>query len=416
MSDSPSPTLAPSSGPPLSPSVPATPLEPKGPGEQVLKIVAAVATGIGILGFVTFVGGAILWVRVDEAGLAATEAISVIPSSVLVTTGATFLVPAVLTVMAVLVSIFLIYLISRLPKEAKERAGREKAKVLHQEAEAINRDTEAALRAAMAARAIYTSLSESLEKAKDTSAPATVSTLKDGVEAQRREAERLDQAAQAAASAAAAKKAKADNLLEASNIRLERSGKQFRVEMAAGALILVLVPLTFNRAPWHVSPKDSLILIVVLLAAAAISLFVYATTEKFIWFGVVTFLTVGTYLGLSTYISTSHNTKMQPAAALRIGHAPVTGAFIADTASNLYLGTFEKAGPPRMLVIPRAQVSELSIGPLLEPEEARKRALAMALEECSQTIEEPKTQTSAAIKKPACTDEQKQALSEAARQ
>lgn len=388
-SSTPAPAPPPSSLPPMSPSPPAVPAEPKGPSDLILKVLGVVATGIGILGFVTFVGGAILWIRADSAGLPATEAVAIIPNSVLVTTGATFLVPAVLTVVAVIAAIFLIYLFFRLPRVARERARREEARTLHLEAEAISRDAEAAVRAAASARAVYTSLAENLEKAKEASDDETVAKLEQGVEAQRLMAERLEQGAQGAVSAAAGKKARADNMLEASNVELERTQRQFWTEIAAAGLILVFVPLALNSAPFHVDYGDKALLILVLLGAAAISLFVYAATERFVWFGVVIFLTVGTYLGLATYISTSHNPKMQPAAALRTAHEPVTGAFIADTASNLYVGTFEEEGPSHLLVIPRAQVTELAIGPLLDPGDAHKRAIEMALEECSQTIEEP---------------------------
>ncbi|MEA2299616.1 MAG: hypothetical protein QOE44_151, partial [Solirubrobacteraceae bacterium] len=64
--------------------------------DLVLKVLGAVGTGIGILGFVTFFGGAILWLRAKAAGLPANEAVAVVPKGVLVATGASFLVPAVL--------------------------------------------------------------------------------------------------------------------------------------------------------------------------------------------------------------------------------------------------------------------------------------------------------------------------------
>ncbi|MEK6328191.1 MAG: hypothetical protein AABM66_11815 [Actinomycetota bacterium] len=62
----------------------------------VLQILAAFGTGIGVLGFVVFFGAAILWVRFDKAGLPANEAVAVVPKPVLLTTGASFLVPALL--------------------------------------------------------------------------------------------------------------------------------------------------------------------------------------------------------------------------------------------------------------------------------------------------------------------------------
>src|SRR3954447_25864334 len=62
----------------------------------VLQILAAFGTGVGVLGFVVFFGGAILWVRFHQCGLPSSEAVAVIPKPVLLTTGAGFLVPTLL--------------------------------------------------------------------------------------------------------------------------------------------------------------------------------------------------------------------------------------------------------------------------------------------------------------------------------
>jgi hypothetical protein len=53
----------------------------------VLKVLGAVATGIGIVGFVTVVGAAIFWTRFDAIGLPATQAVSVIPKAELLVQG-----------------------------------------------------------------------------------------------------------------------------------------------------------------------------------------------------------------------------------------------------------------------------------------------------------------------------------------
>jgi hypothetical protein len=54
----------------------------------VLKVLGAVATGIGVVGAVTVVGAAIFWVRFDAIGLPATQAVSVIPKEELLVQGA----------------------------------------------------------------------------------------------------------------------------------------------------------------------------------------------------------------------------------------------------------------------------------------------------------------------------------------
>ncbi len=63
--------------------------------DRVVPILGAVATGVGVLGFVTFVGGAIEWARFGAAGLPREEALSIVPTQDLVVIGANTLVPAV---------------------------------------------------------------------------------------------------------------------------------------------------------------------------------------------------------------------------------------------------------------------------------------------------------------------------------
>jgi hypothetical protein len=57
---------------------------------------AVVATGIGVIGFATFVGGAIEWARFHATGLPQEEALSVVPTADLTVIGARILVPAIL--------------------------------------------------------------------------------------------------------------------------------------------------------------------------------------------------------------------------------------------------------------------------------------------------------------------------------
>ncbi|MDQ6804163.1 MAG: hypothetical protein M3065_04190, partial [Actinomycetota bacterium] len=62
---------------------------------SLVTVAAAVGSGIGVLGFVTLAGGIVLWTRFVQMGLPADEAVAVVPTPVLVATGAEFLLPAV---------------------------------------------------------------------------------------------------------------------------------------------------------------------------------------------------------------------------------------------------------------------------------------------------------------------------------
>jgi hypothetical protein len=97
------------------------------------------------------------------------------------------------------------------------------------------------------------------------------------------------------------------------------------------------------------------ILVFVAVLVAAVSLATYWNYEKFVWFGIVSFVMVGIYIGFATYFSTIENPKVEPAAALRTGRPPAVGMFIAETSSDLYLGTFPRQGvPSRLMVVPRS--------------------------------------------------------------
>lgn len=374
--------------------------------DLVLKVLGTIGTGIGVLGFVIFFGGAIIWVRADTAELPATEAVAAIPRNVLVTTGATFLFPAFLVAAGVVAIVFLIGLVFDWRKQGSLKPIREQAKSFTREAAQLGRAAAAAQQAWKAADAMLTSRKDDLDEARKRNAPgAEIAELEAAVQGHRVETDRLQAAAEGATSAASSAKANADDLTEESEVELKHSTRQWWLELGvAFVALLVLVPWQ-NGAIFHV--QSGLELAVLILAAAsgtALALLVYRSTEKFVWFGVVAVIAVGVYLAAATYLSTHRNAKMQPIAALRSGHPPVVGAFVAETSEDLYVGTFrEDEAPPRLIVIPRSQVTEIAIGPLLDQDAAHKRAITMALDECEEEIEEPKTESEPAQVKAACT-------------
>jgi hypothetical protein len=388
------------------------------PTDIVLKVLGAIGTGIGILGFVTFFGGAIIWVRADKAELPATEAVAVVPRSVLITTGATFLFPALLIAAGVVAVIFLVHLIFRLVEECKLRPKRKQAKALQRVAAQTGRAAVAAQQAWKAAQAVFESQRDELKAAHEREAPGSeISDLEAKVRTQRLETERLQAAAEGAVSAAATARGNADNLTEESEERLERGWVQWTVELTAAGIALGIIVPVINKAIFHTPcGLEVAALVLAAVAGTAITLLVYWETQKFIWFGVVAFIAVGVYLAAATYFSTHRNAKMQPVAALRTGHAPVVGSYIASTSESLYVGTFrEPETPPRLVVIPRAQVTEMVIGPLLDQNLARRRAITMALNECAQEVAVPEAEAPRPPPEyePACTEPQINALNAA---
>jgi hypothetical protein len=78
------------------------------PWEHIAPILGAIAGGIGVLGLVTFVGGAIQYARFDAAGLPAEDALTVLPTANLVVVGANTLAPAVAFALFALIVLFVV--------------------------------------------------------------------------------------------------------------------------------------------------------------------------------------------------------------------------------------------------------------------------------------------------------------------
>lgn len=378
------------------PAVPApAPAPESSPSDVVLKVLGAIGTGIGILGFVTLFGGALIWVRAERAELPATEAVSVVPHNVLVTTGATFLVPAALIAAGVVACVFLLHqvLVCLGIRGFKLGQKRRTAKAQRQRSAKTGRTAVTEQQNWKLAEAALRRRQTELDAAHKRQADAAeIARLQRAVSEKQIEAERLLEISERSVSAAATAKASADNLTEEAEEKLERGGLQWWVEMGvAGILLIIVVPMV-NGSICHL-PLDGWefwLLVLAAIAGTTITLLVYRETEKFVWFGVVAFLAVGVYLAAATYFSTHRNPKLQPVAALRPGHDPVVGSYVAATSESLYVGTFrEKETPPRLLVIPRAQVIEFVIGPPLETARAHRRAFTMAINECEKMVLAP---------------------------
>lgn len=78
-----------------------------GLGAVVLKAAGAVATGIGATGAVIVVGAGILWIRFTQAGLPATQAVSVLPKYEPLVQGAQHVIVFVLIALAAVLMIYL---------------------------------------------------------------------------------------------------------------------------------------------------------------------------------------------------------------------------------------------------------------------------------------------------------------------
>jgi hypothetical protein len=413
-------TMATIAGPaaPLPPASPPTSVEGEdqsGNRDLVLKVLGAVGAGIGIIGFVTLFGGAILWVRANEAGLPANEVVAVVPRAVLVTTGASFLVPAVLLALLVVLLISSVHMVLSLPARIGARNLTERARQLRYLADEAKRELEPVEQLAVSTRELATNLSVVADEAKRTQAGSTqVVDLLGPATAQQQIATEQEQEALELRTTADSLNAEAQKLEAEREGRLvntpQRQKLQRRLEWLIVFVVLALVPLLLYGSLKGLSVLDKVILIAVAVAAAGLSLAVYLSTEeKLLWLGVVAFMAVGIYAGCDTYLRTVQDPKVEPAAALLGTRPPVTGLYVAETSSDLYLGTFEGPGAltARLLVIPLAQVTDLSVGPLLDPAVARVQAIELAQDECGKLLEQAGAKTPAT---PLCTKHEEQGL------
>jgi hypothetical protein len=331
----------------------------------VVPLLTVVGTGIGLLGFVAFFGGAILWTEIDSAGLPASEGVALVPKSVLLSTGAHFLTSAILLA---LFSVAVLWVYDEVLRDrflgaaekfeqhlVRARAGLEAA---HSEAlnafsrvddahEAASRAEAGSLEALNASphNTVYAEAAREATGARTRLAYELVDAKNRADEAERRLAEQLpglEQETQEVRS------------------RLARQELWIRLTLLGIPLLgLELLLTTFAPLAWY----DYAILVALSAATTSLILIIYAYRDHFAWFAVSAFLAIGTYMGFTTYFRTRDDPEAEPAAALVDGRTPVVGYFIAQTSDRIYLGIPSGEGlPARMIELRRNDVVALAIG------------------------------------------------------
>lgn len=398
---------------PSSPTEAAADPAPNGDGGLSVAgiVLAAIGGGIGVLGFVAFFGGAILWVRMDEAGLPGNEAVAVIPRSVLLSTGANFLVPSLLAALAFVAVLYLIETITVMWSTRTLRGLEAKLEQREEIAEARQEEaTEAILKATEAAK-VVTVMQEAAEKA--SASPAVDEQVA-------REAERVAQTAVQNATemqretVPAAHQAKRELQEIRQEVEDERLAARDGVEamrrnlrwLLTGAAFVLGAVATFVWFSIGIDPGRFVILLVLIVALSTVSLAILGRTDSFPWFALAVVVAVGILSGFLTYYRTVDHTKVEPAAVLRSKGAPVYGFFVAQTSDRVYLGTKIAGGAVRLAAIPRDEVTELAIGSLEPVAEAEEQARTLAVQICRLARQRPARDGSAAGGERAepCTD------------
>jgi hypothetical protein len=82
---------------------------PRSGWDKVAPILGAIGTGVGVIGFVTFIGGVTVYARLRASGFPAAPALGIFPSQDLIVIGAQTLVPEVLWALAAVIVLGLLY-------------------------------------------------------------------------------------------------------------------------------------------------------------------------------------------------------------------------------------------------------------------------------------------------------------------
>jgi hypothetical protein len=93
----------------------AVPVTGPRPSPEVVNAVLGVATSVGVLAFVTLVGGAIFYAQAAALGLPADQVVSAMPQSTLLVVGARFMIPVLLIIGALLAVVGVVE--TRLPEK-----------------------------------------------------------------------------------------------------------------------------------------------------------------------------------------------------------------------------------------------------------------------------------------------------------
>jgi len=127
---------------------------PKSGWDRVAPVLGAIGTGVGVIGFVTFIGGVTVYARLRAAGFPAAPALGIFPSQDLVVIGAQTLVPEAISALCAVIVLGLVYALFRgsqhiTDDEADWLAGRARSPAKRALLRARKRlsDEEAALRA-----------------------------------------------------------------------------------------------------------------------------------------------------------------------------------------------------------------------------------------------------------------------------
>ena len=361
---------------------------------------AAAATGLGALGWVTAVGGAIVWIHVYQADLPPAQAVAKIPPAVLIANGAEFLAVAFFASLLTAGVLFIYDEIGKLragthetPKLEHLRSGLKQAR---------DRERGAVAQADMrrgqldGARAAHEAAKPVLEHQRRLEAEGSGDAELVRIEMDRvarlgqrvSDAEREHASAQRALTTAREARASAETSY-ASQARLKKPAG-LRILGTGVGLALATFGLAafvdFNgSALWNWGADEfpawgwiSAGVLSLLVALIGVLLLLKRGFPTFALFSVIA---VPLVFAVATYVRANKVPYVEPVALLRGDGTPFAGFFLAETDKRISVGTFKEATtsepgaasrvPARLLSLPAADVESLTVGSrlLLRPQQ-----------------------------------------------
>lgn len=361
----------------------------------VVRALGAIAAGIGIIGFVILCGGAITFVRLEAVGLPAVEGVARVPRETLIVAGAQVLVPAALLTIGVVMLLYALDLFFRLrddraaacdavplaaaeheraTEEAEERAEED------QRRDAVTTELQAAL------AAVASATTGPQGRAARRRFKAATLALKEADEERDERLTRLSRLTSAVGRAS-------------DHAHAQAQGRRVRRVLIGTAVLLVLAFVIAAVAFRSVSASQLVLVLALALATSMTAFAIFMRTDRFVPFGVVSFIAIGLVFGLTKFFSTGNNPQVAPAAVLQSGREPIAGFLVADTGDVLLLARrLPGTATMQMLVLPRRDVTDLVLGETTDPRRARLVALTLLTSLCKQHVEDAleSTQTQSA--------------------
>lgn len=349
-------------------------------------VLAAIGGSIGFLSFVAFFGAAIIWVRMDRVNIPANEAVAVVPKSVLVTTGASFLAPALLLAVVLTSALFVL---DRFIRRLADRYYLRSEEKRLSDAEAKVDRTQA--KAELALEKVDEALRLSLDLKDDSQLLVSGGASPETVQrASTKTSEALNAAEETAADAQPEAQKADEEFIEAKDelerVRDEKKAKIERLQVVArlvalGIAISLVAMIGITASATGLPFGQIMLILAAAFLLAGICLVILAGTN-FGWFALAFIVSVSLVSGFITYYRTTDHPKVEPAAVLRSGGAPMFGYFVAQTSDRVYLATRLPTGPLRLDAIPREEVTDMAVGKAVRQGAAGLRARRMARQMC----------------------------------